>query len=248
MSNHWIHNIEKKYFPRIIQAKIIGSTNINSRVIRRIKPADKIMISTRNKGKIRSEVMLVGCAEVENIIRDAATKVGYDKCRTKLKLTNIILFKSALSLSVHMRKLRTSVGKANFKRTDYSRVTHVDFNKIIDLVVPQTNIESFAVNSSKTVQYSLNDDLFRASLNLIRVTRPDLQLIQISQYLNLVTQFAKIMGLNTDEEIIRKFYAHNAWKLSFQHEPTRNSDQFVTLFDAQGRPYNFGYIKLRGQR
>ena len=63
-------------------------------------------------------------------------------------------------------------------------------------------------------------------------------------FLKLLKKFLQEYEINKSYDEIEEFYAKNVWKLGFKHNPSRDPDKFVYLYNRLGKKRNFSYISL----
>ena len=63
-------------------------------------------------------------------------------------------------------------------------------------------------------------------------------------FLRLLKKFLQEYDISKSYDEIEEFYAKNVWKLGFKHNPSRDPDKFVVLYNRLGKKRNFSYISL----
>ncbi len=91
------------------------------------------------------------------------------------------------------------------------------------------------------------DDFLLNAINglysIIKMTENRNQ-FEIKIFLKLLKKFLQNMIYLRVYDEIEEFYAKNVWKLGFKHNPSRDPDKFVYLYNRSGRKNNFSYISL----
>ena len=67
---------------------------------------------------------------------------------------------------------------------------------------------------------------------------------EIKMFIKLLKKFLQEYDISKSNDEIEEFYAKNVWKLGFKHNPSRDPDKFVFLYNRLGKKRNFSYISL----
>ena len=87
------------------------------------------------------------------------------------------------------------------------------------------------------VSYTMDDFLLNAIKGLyclIKITETRNQ-FEIKMFLKLLKKFLQEYDLSKSYDEIEEFYAKNVWKLGFKHNPSRDPDKFVYLYNRSGK-------------
>lgn len=67
---------------------------------------------------------------------------------------------------------------------------------------------------------------------------------EIKVFIKLLKKLLLEYDIVKSYDEVEEFYAKNVWKLGFKHNPSRDPDKFVDLFNRLGKKRRFSYISL----
>lgn len=167
------------------------------------------------------------------------------KSKKKLKLKGIKYFQKpiiAKDLAEELKFVVNNKKSAYYFKSEYREIEEIDFSKIISFT-----------NSTKTLPTKFNNIVFNQEeflLNLmkslykvLKEIKPKSQL-EIKVFLKYVMKALHEFGIEKDLNELKEFYSHNAWKLNFKHNRSRDPDRSVILYNRLGKKRIFSYISL----
>ena len=182
---------------------------------------------------------------VDDIYQDNETLYDHYCSPKKLKLKGIKYFTEpvvALDIADELVFIKNKKKPSNYLSSEYKEITEQDFKKIIR----KTSLTKEYPAYFESVSFSLEDFLLSSInglYNVIKKTEKRNQ-FEIKTFLKLLQKFLKEYDVTKSYDEVEEFYARNVWKLGFKHNPSRDPDKFVVLYNRFGKKNNFSYISL----
>ena len=182
---------------------------------------------------------------VDEVYQDNETLYDHYCSPKKLKLKGIKYFTEpvvALDIAEDLDFIKNKKKPSNYLSSEYREIDEKDFKKIIR----KTSLTKEYPAYFESVSFSLEDFLL-SSINglymVIKRTEKRNQ-FEIKKFLKLLHKLLKEYGVSKSYDEVEEFYAKNVWKLGLKHNPSRDPDKFVVLYNRSGKKNNFGYISL----
>ena len=195
-----------------------------------MEPNDKIILfSTLDLDK-QKKISFIAYTMVDEVYQDNETFYDHYCSPKKLKLKGIKYFTKPV------------VAKDIADDLDYREINERDFKKIIR----KTSLTKEYPAYFESVSFSLEDFLLSSISGLYKVIRrtEKRNQFEIKTFLKLLQKLLNEYDISKSYEEVEEFYAKNVWKLGFKHNPSRDPDKFVVLYNRFGKKNNFSYISL----
>ena len=244
-SKYWIHKFDKNLLKQLNAQKKLGAQNKRSTVLKNFEPNDKIILfSTLDLDK-QKKISFIAYTMVEDIYQDNETLYDHYNSSKKLDLKGIKYFTEpivAREISSELSFIKNKDKSAEYFKAEYREISEEDFKKIFK----KTSLTKEYPAYFEKVSYTMDDFLLNAIKGLyaiIKITETRNQ-FEIKMFLKLLKKFLQEYDLSKSYDEIEEFYAKNVWKLGFKHNPSRDPDKFVYLYNRSGQKRNFSYISL----
>lgn len=245
-TKYWIHKLDEKHLEAVHKKNILGSRSKRSKTIKNIESKDKILLCTSHRIKQRPSLSFVGYGVVENFFDENKQYLGFDKSQRKIKLRGIKYFKEPVPIKDIVDNLKFIKNKkkiSDFLKSEYREISEEDFNVVVEKRRTTLNFPIYFERISYTTEEFLLNSI-KGVFNVIKMTGNSDQ-IEIKVFLKYLHKMVNSYGISKSYEDTERFYSENAWKLKFEHTPSRDPDKFITLYDPGGSPHTFGYIRLK---
>lgn len=223
----------------------MGAEKKRSVTLKNIEPNDKIILFSTLDLDRQKKISFIAYTMVDEVYQDNETLYDHYCSPKKLKLKGIKYFTEpvvALDISDDLVFIKNKKKPSNYLSSEYREIDEKDFKKIIR----KTSLTKEYPAYFESVSFSLEDFLL-SSINglymVIKRTEKRNQ-FEIKTFLKLLHKLLKEYGVSKSYEEIEEFYARNVWKLGFKHNPSRDPDKFVVLYNRFGKKNNFSYISL----
>jgi hypothetical protein len=223
----------------------LGAEKKRSVTLKNIEPNDKIILFSTLDLDRQKKISFIAYTMVDEVYQDNETLYDHYCSPKKLKLKGIKYFTEpvvALDISDDLVFIKNKKKPSNYLSSEYREIDEKDFKKIIR----KTSLTKEYPAYFESVSFSLEDFLL-SSINglymVIKRTEKRNQ-FEIKTFLKLLHKLLKEYGVSKSYEEIEEFYARNVWKLGFKHNPSRDPDKFVVLYNRFGKKNNFSYISL----
>ena len=244
-SKYWIHKIDKDILRQLHDEKILGSKSKRSRLIKNIEANDKIILFTTlnlNNGK---NISFIAYTMVDEVFENNKPLYDYYNSSKKLKLKGMKYFTNPIAakdLAKSFKFIKDDKNPANFLKSEYKEISKADFNKILNRSSLSMEYPAYFEKMSFTVdEFLLN--AIKGLYDLLRKNEKRNQ-IEIKTFIALLNVFLQPYEISKSHSEIGEFYSKNAWKLDLKHEPSRDPDNSIFLYNSQGKKRKFGYISL----
>lgn len=193
----------------------------------------------------QKKISFIAYTMVDEVYQDNETLYDHYCSPKKLKLKGIKYFTEpvvALDIAEDLDFIKNKKKPSNYLSSEYREIDEKDFKKIIR----KTSLTKEYPAYFESVSFSLEDFLLSSINGLYMVIKRTERRNQfeIKTFLKLLYKLLKEYGVSKSYEEIEEFYARNVWKLGFKHNPSRDPDKFVVLYNRSGKKNNFGYISL----
>lgn len=245
-TKYWIHKLDEKHFEVVHKKNILGSGSKRAKIIKNIESKDRILLCTSLSIKQRPALSFVGYGFVENIFDENKQYLGFDKSQRKIKLRGIKYFKEAVAIkdvADNLKFIKNKTKISGLLKSEYREISEEDFYVVIEKRRTTLNFPIYFERISYTTEEFLLNSI-KGLFNVIKMTGNSDQ-IEIKVFLKYLHKMVNSYGISKSYEDIKRFYSENAWKLKFEHTPSRDPDKFITLYDPSSNPHTFGYIRLR---
>jgi predicted RNA-binding protein len=244
-SKFWIHKFDKEYLRQLDDAKTLGAEKKRSIILNNIKPNDKIILFSTLDLDRQKKISFIAYTMVDEIYQDKKTLYDYYCSPKKLKLKGIKYFmepKVARDMAADLDFIKDEKKSASYFKAEYREISEQDFRKILR----KTNLTKEYPAYFESVSFSMEDFLLSSIYGLYVVIKQTEQRNQfeIKKFLRLLRKLLKEYGVTKSFEEVEEFYAKNVWKLGLKHNPSRDPDKFVVLYNRFGKKRNFSYISL----
>lgn len=244
-SKYWIHKFDKDLLKQLNSKKIIGAQKKRSNALKNIEPNDKIILfSTLDLDK-QKKICFFAYTMVNDIFQDNESLYDHYNSPKKLNLKGIKYFTEpivAKDLSSELSFIKNKDKSSNFLNSEYREISEVDFKNI----VKKSNLTKEYPAYFETVSFSLDDfllDAINGIYAIIKMTESRNQ-YEIKIFIKLLKKFLYEYDIIKSIDELEEFYSKNVWKLGFKHNPSRDPDKFVYLYNRSGQKRNFSYISL----
>ncbi|AUB58798.1 hypothetical protein BK008_11090 [Methanobacterium sp. MZ-A1] len=210
-----------------------------------MEPNDKIILFSTLDLDRQKKISFIAYTMVDEVYQDNETLYDHYCSPKKLKLKGIKYFTEpvvALDIAEDLDFIKNKKKPSNYLSSEYREIDEKDFKKIIR----KTSLTKEYPAYFESVSFSLEDFLLSSINGLYMVIKRTERRNQfeIKTFLKLLYKLLKEYGVSKSYEEIEEFYARNVWKLGFKHNPSRDPDKFVVLYNRSGKKNNFGYISL----
>lgn len=244
-SKFWIHKFDKDFLKELDDIRVLSSIKKRSRTINNLKPNDKIILFSTLDLDRQKKISFIAYTMVDDVYKDKKTLYEYYCSPKKLKLKGIKYFTEpvvAKDIAADLDFIKDEKKSSNYLSSEYKEISEKDFRKILR----KTSLTKEYPAYFESVSYSLEDFLLSSIYGLYTVVKQTEQRNQfeIKKFLRLLRKLLKEYGVTKSYEEVEEFYAKNVWKLGLKHNPSRDPDKFVVLYNRFGKKRNFSYISL----
>lgn len=244
-SKYWLHKFDKNLLKQLNTSKILGAEKKRSIILNKIKTDDKIILfSTIHIDKLKI-ICFIAYTMVEEIYKDNEIIYDHYYSPKKLKLKGIKYFTEpiiAKDIVADLTFIENKKKSANYFKSEFREITEEDFKNIIR----KSSLTKEYPAYFEEVSYTLDDFLLNSIKGLYLVIKKteNRNQFEIKMFLKLLRKFLQEFDINKSNDEIEEFYAKNVWKLGFKHNPSRDPDKLVALYNRLGKKRNFSYISL----
>ena len=244
-TKYWIHKFDKDLLMQLDHYKILGSESSTNKTFNSIAPNDKIVLFTTLYIDKHPFTSFICYTMVENTFED--NKKCYNKYQSpkKLKLKGMKYFVNpvvAKELYNDLNFIKNKKYPLNYLKLEYREIEEEDFNKILSKAVITKN---YPYNYDE-ISFKLDEFILNSMQGLYKVIKEieTKNQLEIKIFLKMLRKFLLEHGIYKDLEELEDFYSHNAWKLNFKHNRSRDPDRSVILYNRLGKKLIFSYISL----
>ena len=242
---YWIHKFDKGLLKQLDASKTLGAEKKRGKILKDIKPNDKIILfSTLDLDK-QKNISFFAYTMVKETYKDGKSLYNHYESPKKLKLKGMKYFTDPLVAKDMANDLEFVADKrksASYFKAEYREITEEDFKTILRKVSLTKEYPAYFENVSFTLEDFLLNSI-NGLYNVIKRTEKRNQ-FEIKLFIKLLKKLLNEYGISKSYDEIEEFYARNAWKLGFKHNPSRDPDKFVALYNRLGKKRNFSYISL----
>lgn len=242
---YWVHKFDKGLLRQLDRSKTLGSERKHSKTLKDIKANDKIILfSTLDLDK-QKNIRFIAYTMVKETYLDNKTIYNHYCSPKKLKLKGMKYFTDPLvakDMANDLEFVKNKEKPANDFKSEYKEITEEDFKAILRKVSLTKEYPAYFENVSFTMEDFLLNSI-NGLYNVIKRTEKRNQ-FEIKSFIKLLKKLLNEYGISKSYDEIEEFYARNAWKLGFKHNPSRDPDKFVALYNRLGKKRNFSYISL----
>lgn len=223
----------------------MGAEKDRSLAIKNIEENDKIIIfTTLNLNKSRN-ISFIAYTMVDEVLENDEILYDHYNSSRKLKLKGMKYFTNPIvtkDLAKSLKFIKNDKKPSSFFKSEYREISKEDFKKILNKSSLSTEYPTYFEEMSFTLdEFLLN--AIKGLYNLLRKTEKRNQ-IEIKTFITLLNQFLQPYEISKSYNEIGEFYSKNVWKLDLKHEPSRDPDNSIFLYNSQGKKRKFGYISL----
>ena len=230
---------------RLHDGKILGGKTKNSQIIEKISSNDKIILFSTLDLKKGKNISFIAYTMVDETIKNDKSLYDHYNSQKKLKLKGMKYFTRpiiAKDLYKDLRFLKRGKKHGNYLNSEYREINKEDFYKILNKSSLSKEYPTYFEKMTVTMDEFLINSII-GIYTLLRKTGERNQ-IEIKTFTKLLHSFLQPYEINKSYSEIEEFYARNAWKLDFKHNPSRDPDKFVTIYNRHGKKLRFSYISL----
>ncbi|KAF5062762.1 hypothetical protein DSECCO2_301490 [anaerobic digester metagenome] len=242
---YWVHKFDKSLLKQLDASKTLGAEKKRSIILKDIKPNDKIILfSTLDLDK-QKNISFFAYTMVKETYKDNKALYNHYESPKKLKLKGMKYFTDPLvakDIANNLEFIEDKGKSASYFKSEYREITEEDFKTILRKVSLTKEYPAYFENVSFTLEDFLLNSI-NGLYNVIKRTEKRNQ-FEIKSFIKLLKKLLNEYGISKSYDEIEEFYARNAWKLGFKHNPSRDPDKFVALYNRLGKKKNFSYISL----
>ena len=244
-SKFWIHKFDKDFLRQLDDKRVLGAEKKRSITLKNIKPNDKIILFSTLDLDRQKKICFIAYTMVDEVYQNKKALYDYYCSAKKLKLKGIKYFTEpvvARDMAADLAFIEEEKKSASYFKAEYREISEQDFRKILR----KTSLTKEYPAYFESVSFSLEDFLLSSIYGLyvvIKRTEKRNQ-FEIKIFFKLLQKLLKEYGIVKSYDEIEEFYAKNVWKLGFKHNPSRDPDKFVVLYNRFGKKRNFSYISL----
>lgn len=244
-SKFWIHKFDKDFLKELDSVRLLASEKKRSRSLKHIHPNDKIIIFSTLDVEKQKNICFIAYTMVDEVFQDKKTLFESYSSPSKLKLKGIKYFSDpviAKDIADELDFIKDKKKPSNYLSSEYKEISEQDFRRILR----KTSLTKEYPAYFESVSFSLEDFLLSSIYGLYFVVKQTEQTNQfeIKKFIRLLRKLLKEYGVTKSYEEVEEFYAKNVWKLGLKHNPSRDPDKFVVLYNRFGKKRNFSYISL----
>lgn len=242
-SKYWIHKVDVDVLRQIDEEKLLGAEKKRSRIINEISVNDKIILFSTLE--VNKSICFVAYTMVDQVYENNDPLYDHYESKKKLKLKGVKYFSTPIvtrNLAEKLEFIENVNLSAKYFKAEYREISRGDFQTIFNNGSLTKDFPAYFETVSFTLdEFLINSISFLYSLLQKYEKRNQ---IEIKIFLKLLKKSLQSYGMSKSYEEIEDFYAKNAWKLGFKHNPSRDPDKFVELYNRNGKKRNFSYISL----
>lgn len=244
-SRFWIHRFDKDLLKQLNDKRILGAEKKRSMGLKKLKANDRIILFSTMEIDKQKKICFLAYTMVQELYEDNESLYDYYFSPRKLRLKGIKYFTEpvvARDIADDLDFIKDPQKSANYLKTEYKEITEKDFKNIIR----KTSLSREFPAYFERVSYTMDDFILNAIkvlYSIIKQTESRNQ-FEIKTFLKLLKKFLQEYDISKSNDEIQDFYARNVWKLGFKHNPSRDPDKFVFLYNPSGKKRNFSYISL----
>ena len=241
-SKYWIHKFPLDLLKNLEKEKKLGALKERSNKLDNFSQNDKIIIFTN----LNSKICFIAYTMVEEIVESDEPLYKTFLSPKKLSLKGIKYFPKpifARALASKLNFVENTERSANYYMNEFREISQDDFKTIIKGI---SLFEKYPAYLEKEISFSLDDFIkhtIKVLYGIIKSTENQHQ-IEIKTFLHSLKVILDEYGIKKSSHYLENFYAMNAYKFGFKHNPSRDPDKSVFLFNSAGSKRKFGYISL----
>lgn len=234
----WLHRVDSSVLQDIHENKVIGGKKQFSKPVTN---GDRIFfVST-----IAKRIQIFGVSVVEERFTDNKEYYEYYGSKTKLKLKGMKYFNKPVISTDIAEKLsfvKNPKKAANSFKAEWREITEDDFKTILFRRSPSKEFPSY-LKEITFVEDEFILNTVKAIYNILK-TNEDRKQIEIKKLISILKRVLDSYEMNMSYDEVFEFYTKNIWKLGLKHNPSRDSEKFVELYNSAGGKKNFSYLSL----
>lgn len=244
-SKFWIHRFDKDLLKQLDQKKVLGAEKKGSRVLNNFSPNDRIILFSTIQIDNQRKICFIAYTMVEKIDKNDESLYDYYFSPKKLRLKGIKYFNEPIVAKDIAGDLDFIIDKnksANYFKSEYREINEKDFRNILR----QTSLTKEYPAYFERVSFTMEDFILNTinSLFLVIKRTETRNQYEIKNFIKLLRNVLKEYDISKSYDDLEEFYSRNAWKLGFKHNPSRDPDKFVFLYNRSGKKRNFSYLSL----
>ncbi len=243
---YWIHKFDKNLLQQLHTSKTLGAAKERSVSVKNIEPNDKIILFSTLDIDKKKKISFIAYTMVKETYKDHKTLYNHYNSPKKLKLRGIKYFNDPLvarDMVADLDFIKNKKNSSEYFKSEYREISEDDFKKIFRGSSLTKDYPAYFEN----VSFTLEDFLLNSINGLYEVTRrteKKRNQFEIKFFIKLLKKLLSGYGISKSYDELEEFYAKNVWKLGFKHNPSRDPDKFVALYNRLGKKRNFSYISL----
>ena len=233
----YIFKFDEKYLNDINNGKTLFSHKKRG-VFQKIEANDNILLLSKYDNKLS----FLAYTQVSEVFEDNAEENFNPR---KLKLKGIKYFTRPIILKDIADKLDfvSNPDKPSSSIQEYKEISIKDF-KCIYSQSPHINNLPYYLNR---INFNLKEfilDSMKSLYGFLKQYNGGRNQIEIKTFIKLLKNLLSNYNINLPYSELKDFYARNVWQLNFKHNPSRDPNKFVYLYDSNGDKHNFSYISF----
>ncbi|MCL2116705.1 MAG: hypothetical protein FWH29_10855 [Methanobrevibacter sp.] len=239
---YWIHKFPFDLLKNLNKEKKLGLFKKKSNKLGAFTPNDKILIFT----KLNNKISFIAYTMVDEIVEDDEPLYKTFLSPKKLSLKGIKYIPKpvvAMDLASKLDYVKDVEKSAIYYKSEFREISQEDFKTIIKGVSLVKNLPTYL---EKQISFSL-DDFIKHTIKIlygISKSTENQHQIEIKTFLQRLKIVLDEYGVKKSSSYLENFYAMNAYKFGFKHNPSRDPDKSIFLFNSAGNKRKFGYISL----
>ena len=226
-------------------SKILGAEKKRSMVLKKIEPDDKIILFSTLEIDKHKKICFLAYTMIKDTYHDNESIYNHYNNPKKFILKGIKYFMEpvvAKDIANKLGFIKDMKKSSNYFKSEYREINEQDFKTILR----QTNLTKEYPAYFEKVSYNLDDFLLNSIKGLYGVIKntEKRNQFEIKVFIKLLKKLLLEYDIVKSYDEVEEFYAKNVWKLGFKHNPSRDPDKFVDLFNRLGKKRRFSYISL----
>ena len=165
--------------------------------------------------------------------------------KKKLLLKGIKYFSKPIStkeMAMDLDCIKDKKKSSNFFRSEYREIPIEDYVRIRR----KAKLVNYLPSYLEEVSMPLKEFMLATIKSVYKMVAQyeNRNQILIREFLGILKRVLDEYGIKKSMAEIQEFYARNAIELGFKHLPSRDPDNFIPLYLANGDKKNFAYVKL----
>lgn len=237
----YIFKFDEKYLNDISKNKTLFSHKKKG-VFQKIKANDNILLLS----KYNKKLSFLAYTQVNRIIEgeDIDSNGNYVNPK-KLELKGIKYFIEPIILKDISDKLECikNPDKPSSSIQEYKEISFADFKYVYNQAQHTNNIPYYLRFKTYNIKEFILDSM-KLLYDFLKEFNNGRNQIEIKTFIRLLKRLLSNYGIDLSYKELEDFYAHNVWQLAFKHNPSRDPNKFVYLYDPNGDKHNFSYISF----